>query len=320
MTNDLLNQDMEFDAGAVDTIDQSSVEGGGPSYPVVQWVYGNIKEKKHGGMDYLGGFFVKSDTVDADTMAAAGWTKTTRTFESGADEEGYWKRDAAFAIIAERRRWEVAGDNGPRQVFLWGKYDAAKAAAPSGKAPSGRNQYLVLVKGLEDAGPFVLTMKGAAAQAFESYRDGKAVLSRFSNSVIRAANNASDVAAKKNGKPTGKRWPFRAFWLPVGAARDAQGEPTYIEVGKTDKSKVVIPMALGLPDKPEAVELKKYYVGNVLLDRVNELYEASAAWREAWDNLTPGQVEGEAATAGEATAVAQAVHDAGTAAAEALGL
>lgn len=318
--NDILNgQEMEFDAGLVDTIDQDSVEGGGASYPVIQWVYGNLRDRKNGGMDYQGGLFVKEGAVNAEAMIAAGWTKTERTFESGSSEEGFWKREAAFSIIAERKRWEVAADTGPRQVFPWSKYEAAKTAANGSKTPHGRNQYLVLVKGLEDAGPFVLTMKGAAARAFESYRDGKAVLSRFTATVIRAANAASDAAAKKQGKATGKGWPYRAFWLPVGAARDEKGEPTYTEVGKTGAtSKVVLPVALGLPDKPEGVDLKKYYVGAALLTRVNELYDTSAEWRAAWDNLKPGAVEGNGEAQAENTVEKEA--DASTAAAAAMGL
>ncbi len=291
-TSELL-QEMEFDAGQVDSIDQSSVEGGGPSYPLIQWVFGNAALKKVGGMDYQGGFFVKADKVDETAMTAAGWTKTERTFESGAAEEGFWKREAALSIIAERKRWEVAADNGPRQVFPWSKFDAAKAAANGSGSPRGRSQYLVLVKGLEDVGPFVFTLKGAAGQAFESFRDAKAVLSRFANTVIRAANAASDAAAKKQGKAGGKKWAYRAFWLPVGAARNDKDEPLYTEVGKAPKtSKLVLPVAIGLPDKPEDVVLGKFYVGGDLLTRVNELFDAAADWRAAWENLKPGAVEG----------------------------
>ncbi len=311
MTTELLNNDMmEFDAGLVDSIDQSSVEGGGPSFPLIQWVYGNLRDKKIGGMDYMGGFFVKADKVDGAAMEAAGWTKTERTFESGSSEEGYWKREAAISVIAERRRWEVAADNGPRQVFPWDKYDAAKAAGNGGGA-HGRNQYLVLVKGLEELGPFVLTMKGAASKAFESFRDQGAVLSKFANTVIRAANAASDAAAKKAGKPGGKKWAYRAFWLSVGAARDAKGEPVYTEVGKAPKtSKLVLPVALGLPEKAEQVDFKRFFVGKPLLDVVNEIYDANAEWRGAWDNIKPGAVEGGDLLAAAAETAANDVEDA----------
>ena len=305
---------MEFDASLVQEIDQDSVEGGGAQYPLLQWVYGNPAAKKYGGMDYQGGFFVREKGLDAERMAAAGWTKTSRTFKSGADEDGYWKREAEISVIAQRRRWEINADNGPRQVFAWDKFEAAKAAGNGGKTPHGRNQYLVLVKGLEDSGPFVLTLKGSGAQAFESFRDAKAVLSRFANTVIVAANNASDAAAKSAGKGGGKRWPYRAFWLPVGAARDEKGNPIYIEVGKTDKTPVVLPVVMGLPDKAEGVELGKFFVGREMLSRVNELYDATAEWRTAWDNIKPGAVEGGDAVPAEKEADAAAV------AAAALGL
>jgi hypothetical protein len=36
----VLDQEMQFDAGAVEGIDQSTVEQSGPTYPVIQWHYG----------------------------------------------------------------------------------------------------------------------------------------------------------------------------------------------------------------------------------------------------------------------------------------
>ena len=69
--SDLLNTngtEYEFNPDAVDSIDQDSVEGGGPSYPVIQWAYGNMRDRKHGGVDGFGGFFVKAEKVDGATM------------------------------------------------------------------------------------------------------------------------------------------------------------------------------------------------------------------------------------------------------------
>jgi hypothetical protein len=291
-------QEYEFNPDAVDSIDQSSVEGGGPSYPIIQWVYADLKAKKFGGMDYMGGLFIKADKVDGAVLEAAGWAKTSRTFENGTEEEGYWKREAAVSIIAERKRWEIAPNGGQRQTFPWTGFEKAKEAN-GGKSPSSRTHYLVLVKGLENVGPFVLTMKGAAGAAFESYRDANSVISRFANTVIAAANTASDAAAKKNGKPSGKRWAYRAFWLPVGAARNEKGDPIFKEVGKApNTTNVVLPVALGLPDKAANVDLKRFYVGNDLLAFVNALFDQSADWRTAWENIKPGTVEG-----GDAAAV-----------------
>ena len=313
--SDLLNtQDLqEFAPDAVDSIDQSSVEGGGPSYPSIQYHYGNATLKKVGGMDYQGGFVVKDGAVSAELLTAAGWTKTTWSHDTGSEDDVWWKREIAVSIVAQRKRWEVTPETGPRLTFAWNAFDKAKEAG----RPSGRTHFLVLVKGMEEAGPFVLTLKGSAGRAFEDYRDAKSVITKFSNTVIRAANNASDAAAKKAGKPTGKRWAFRAFWLPVGAARDDKGEPVFVEVGSgKETKKCCLPVALGLPDKPEQVDLKRFYVGNDMLAVVNALHDTSAEWRTAWENIKPGSVEG-----GDAAAVEErAEKDAEDAALAATGL
>ena len=321
--SDLLNtngSDFEFNPDAVDSIDQGSVEGGGPSYPVIQWAYGNMRDRKHGGVDGFGGFFVKAEKVDGAAMEAAGWTKTSRTFENGTEEEGYWKREAAISIIAERKRWEINPTDGQRQVFPWSGFDKAKEAN-GGKAPSSRTHYLVLVKGLEQAGPFVLTMKGAAGAAFESYRNANSVISRFANTVIAAANAASDAAAKKAGKPSGKRWAYRAFWVPVGANRNEKGEPEYTTVGKApNTTNVVLPIALGLPDKAVNVDLKRFYVGNDLLTTVNTLYDEAAEWRNAWTADGGAAANGDATNGDPVVAASAAVRDAEDAALAATGL
>lgn len=321
--SDLLNtngQEYEFNPDAVDSIDQDSVEGGGPSYPVIQWAYGNIRDKKRGGVDGFGGFFVKAEKVDGAAMEAAGWTKTSRTFENGTEEEGYWKREAALSIVAERKRWEINPADGQRQVFPWTGFDKAKEAN-GGKAPSSRTHYLVLVKGLEQAGPFVLTMKGAAGAAFESYRNANSVISRFANTVIAAANASSDAAAKKAGKPSGKRWAYRAFWLPVGAARDDKGDPVFTTVGKApNTTNVVLPIALGLPDKAAQVDLKRFYVGNDLLSFVNGLYDETAEWRNAWTADGGAAANTDTATGNPVAEAAAAEKDAEDAVLAATGL
>lgn len=298
--NNLLNTDnaeLEFDPNSVDGIDQGSVEDAGPSYPTIQYHYGNATLKKVGGMDYQGGFVIKDGAIDSTLLTAAGWTKTTWAHDTGTEDDVWWKREIALSIIGSRKRWEVNVQGSPRLVFPWNKYDVAKEAG----RPTGRTHFLVLVKGLESAGPIVLTLKGVAGRAFEDYRDAKSVLTKFSATVIRAANIASDAAAKKAGKPGGKKWPWRAFWLPVGAARDEKGEPIFTEVGTgKDTKKCCLPAALGLPDKAEQVDLKRFYVGADRLAEVNALFDASADWRSAWETIRPGAVEnGDAAAVQE---------------------
>jgi hypothetical protein len=302
-TNDVLgqgNEGYEFNPDAVNDIDPASVESNGPSFPMLQWNYGEYKNKKLGNdsMDYAGGWFVNGDNVDAATMIAAGWKPESWTHDNGTETSGFYSRSVAVSIIGMRRRWEVAeNSSGNRVSFPWSKYDAALASA-SGKKPSGRLHVLVIVKGLESIGPMVLTLKGAASQAFNGSKNNPGVIGRFAQTVIAAANAASDAAAKKNGKPAGKKWPYRAFWLPVGAARDAEGTPVFEEFGSgNEKKKLCVPVALGLPAKAADVNLKRHYIGEDLLSTVNTLVVEYGEWMVAWDKMEAGTPEGNGAAA-----------------------
>jgi len=279
----------EFNPDAVEGIDQESVEQTGARFPIVQWCSGDQKMKKAGGMEWFGGFFVKDGAIDAETLTANGWTKTTMTHANGSESEGYTRREMAVSVIAIRQRWEVKTNGSPAQIFAWTAYkDAQDVGRPSGKA-----QILVLVKGLEAIGPVVLTFSGTRAVSFIGSNKASGALTKFSQTVITAANQASDNAAKKAGKPAGKHWPYRSFWLPVGANRDGKGDPLFSEVGVgKDVSHVVLPVALGLPDKAEQVDLKKFYIGSDLLNTVNDLYTANTDWRTAWDSIVAGATDG----------------------------
>lgn len=296
MTTDNVTE-FEFNPDAVDQIDQDSVEQTGARFPIVQWCSGAQKMRKAGGMEWFGGFFIKDGAIDAETLTANGWTKTSMTHADGSETEGWTRREMAVSVIAYRQRWEVRSDSAPVQVFPWTAYNTAKELG----RPSGKAQVLVLVKGLESIGPVVLTFSGTRAVSFLGSNKSSGALTKFAQTVITAANFASDSAAKKAGKPAGKHWPYRAFWLPVGANRDAKGDPLFSEVGVgKDVSHVVLPVALGLPDKPDQVDLKKFYCGNELLQTVNDLYVTNADWRMAWDNIIPGATDN-GATVAEAT-------------------
>ena len=289
------SDEMIFDPTAVSGIDQSTVQQVETSFPTIQWNGGNQKMKKAGGMDYAGGFFIPEDAVDAELLLAAKWEKTT--YSHGEKETvGFWRRELAISVIAMRKRWEVTveGSRFPT-LFPWDAYEQAKSYG----RPSGRTHALILVKGLEELGPFVLTLKGTAAMAFEGGRNSPSVITAFAQTVIRRADMESDAAARKAGKPTGQRWPFRCFWLPVGAARDAKGEPVFTQVGQgANTINLVLPMALGLPEKAENVQLGRFYVGADLLAKTNELFaEAQASgWLDAWKSFTSANAQ-----TGEAT-------------------
>ena len=301
MTNELLSSnEVQFDVNAVEGIDGSMVQDSGPMFPIMQWNSGDSKMKKLGtdSMDYAGGFFMKADAVDDAIMERGGWVKTTWTHNDGTEEAGWYRRQMAVAVISMRKRWEVyeAGSRRP-QAFPWaGKgYEQAKAAG----RPKGRTQVLCIVKGIEEAGPVVLTLGGMAGLSFEGNRQSMGALVRFQQSVITAANLASAAKGHRN-----KRWPLFAFWLPVGADRDAKGEPNFTKVGQgNDTTNIVLPVALGLPDKPAGVNLNQFYVGNELLEQCKEIFmDASTTWTNAWDNIQP---DAEQATEEQAAAAVE---------------
>lgn len=289
----------EFDAGLAAGIDPESVEGGGPSFPLIQWTYGDRKLKALGAdkMAYAGGWFINSEMVDPATMVAAGWTKETFTHANGSETEGFYRRQIAISMIAARQRWEVTDAAGNRTVFPWsnGGYEAAKAVG----RPSGRMHILCIVKDLETLGPVVLTLKGAASKAFKGSRNAAGVETKFNNTVIAAANAAAVAKGIKS------RWPYRAFWAPVGADRDASGNPVFTEVGstKTEVTHLVLPIALGLPEKKEGVDLKRFFVGAAMLETVNALYAEYGEWMAAWDanRMETGAVEGNGNGTGSGT-------------------
>lgn len=289
-----MTTEFEFDPNAGFSIDQGTVEtpdSAGPMFPVIQWHYGDPKQLKAGGMDYLGGWFFSTDTGEADSdeqkerkarvavaMGGAGWEETTWIHDSGETTTGMWKREIAVSVISVRKCWQVYVDNNRPQSFPWTQYEAATQAG----RPSSRAHVAVLVKGLEAEGPFVLTLKGSASMAFEGTRKVNGALQEFSRTVIAKANALSAEAAKKAGKPAPK-WPLRCFWLPVGADRDAKGAPKFTEVGSGNStSRVCLPIALGLSKDPD---LKRFYVGPELKDKTQAVYEELEEWRRQWENF-----------------------------------
>lgn len=295
-SNDLLNGNGQtFDPTAIGGIDDSMVMDGGPLFPILQWHSGDRKMRKVGGMDYQGGFFVKTDAIEDELMVAAGWEKAEWTHDGGKLENGWYRRQAALAIVAMRERWEVFAVGSSRPlVFPWNKYDEAKKQG----SPRSRLQVLAIVRGLESAGPVVVTLRGMSALAFKGRNgDGASALAKFQQTVITAANQKSAAAGQR-----GKRWPLFAFWLPVGADRDQDGTPRFTTVGSGNStSEIVVPIAIGLPAKADAVNLNTFYVGNDLLEVCKATWvDAESNWTHAWDNLAPEQEQ--AAAGGEVVA------------------
>lgn len=257
-----------FNPAMAQTIDQDTIESEGSLYPAISFHNGDPAKKKVGGLEYEGGWFISEDGAPAD-MTEYGWQKDSFVNRNGEEIAGYWAAEITVSVIRQRRRWVVNG-----QPYPWNKYeDAGKAGAPR-----GHQQYLVLLKGAEDLGPFVIGLKGHAGMCFSGSRQysSNGALSCFNRTVIAAANAKTKPA----------KWPFRAFWLTVGGQKD-KGSPVFTDVGKQGaSSKVVLPVPVGLPEKAAEVDLDQFYVGDDVLTQVNQIFTDVEGWAAAWDSFT----------------------------------
>jgi hypothetical protein len=255
----------------VDQVDQSTLDQGAPTYPYIQWVNGKPTLKQVGGVAYTGGWFMPASQQQVDDEQMTGWTRGTLDHENGDSTEGWFQRTLHVAILHTRRCWRV-GMNGQSRRFPWNAYDEAMQM---GK-PSGRLQVLAMLPG--DQLPTVLTLSGTAARAFAPSRQGVSVMGDLQRYVILPANKL----ARSKGKLA--NWPWRAFWLEVGAALDAKGGPVFTTVGTGNAtSQVTHPVALGLNDKLTPEQIGKLFVGGANLKLFNETYADTQAWAAAWD-------------------------------------
>lgn len=277
---------MSFNANFVlNNTDESTVETSGPRFPLITWNGGDAKAKKIGGMAYRGGFFVSKEGCPGD-LTEYGWAAESLVLDNGKEIEGFWKDNAEFALIMARKRW-VVQDDGGQKVFSWNDYEKAAAA---GGARS-HQQTLVLVKGLEELGPFVLSLKGTAMMSLNGQKEFVAagVVNNFKRIVISAFNKVLQDAAKKTKGGTFIPAPYRVAWCPVIADSDGK-EPKFSKVGRGDKSSMIVLPVIGkLPEKPEAVDLDAFYVGDDTYTLVNQLYADNVEWQKSWDTLKPGQ-------------------------------
>jgi len=262
---------------AVDGVDQSTVDLEGPQYPFIQWVHGDHRLKKAGGVPYTGGWFMNAEQgITLDELP--GWEAGELMHEQGGSTEGFFVRDLTVALIRSRRCWRVRSGN-KITLYAWNEYNRAAASVPAGGGLSGRLQVLVALRDLEDLGPFVLTMGGSVSRAFSPSRQGDSVMNDFIRSVITPANAAN----RKRGKKA--LWPYRAFWLTVGPQRDDDEQPIYTTVGdKGAQATVTLPCALGLHDKMTLNELGELFVGKERLDLFSTWYEEAEQWAHTWDS------------------------------------
>jgi len=258
-------------------IDQATVETEGSLYPFCQWIYGKPGERRGGGIPYTGGWFIPADQLDGEPQ---GWEKGTLDHMDGSATDGFFRRDIEIALVHMRRRW-VATNKATKEtrVFPWDAYDQA---SEFGRA-AGRTHILVYIRGLEECGPFILTMSSSGGKAFVGSRKEEGVIGRFKRMVIAPANSLN----KKRGVKA--LWPYRAFWLQVGPKRKGDGAPEFDTAGQgTDAVQVTVPVLIGAHEKMSEAEIRALFVGRDLLMEMTEQYTATDPWARAWDEIEPG--------------------------------
>ena len=148
-----------------------AVGGTGYEFPMLQWGYGDKKSSmKNDDFDSQGGWFISEDSIESlndtdlgeslpDALLAAGWSKDQFTTSKGDIVPGFWAKVIEVSPIHERMKWtsEDAAFGGR------GAYD--KALAHGGDFKS-RLHVMVLVRGLVDYGPFILSMGPASGMAW----------------------------------------------------------------------------------------------------------------------------------------------------------
>lgn len=289
---------MAFQVNAAEMYQDEKVEYSGAQfeikYPMVQWAYGNpTLAAKIGGVDASGGWFISEQNIpvaDKDqtvaALLAAGWVNDSITTQAGESIPGFYAEAITISHIANRKRWYGESEDGKK---LYGDWKTVNEKF--GKAKS-QFQVMAALKGLESVGPFVLTMKVSAAMAFEGTKTEVGALSRFLNTVIRKADDASKAAMGiKN--PTKRIWPFREFWLTVGVNRDAKGKVAFKQYGEgKEASQLSVPVAIGLPATHEAMtvsDLDAFSVGPELREFTMRLHEESISWVEEWKKIQEEQ-------------------------------
>jgi len=271
----------------------------GPRFPHLTWKYGNRElanmvpdPSALSTVQYHGGWFLAEDTVNAfgideEELAELGWQADKFTTRQGT-VEGFSAKTIDVRILYMRRRWLKKGDE--RGAVTWGEgFDLRE----QGVGLRSHMQVLVLVKGLESYGPFILTMKGSAQMAFSSagmWR-GSGILDTVRSTLLASANK---LAARK-----GKGFHYMAVYAPVGVEFVEKGKgkkkevaPNFIEMGRGDDTTfLVVPTVVWPADvepghEMSADELSPFFQPQDTYSQAIELYKdaETKSWAEEWDN------------------------------------
>lgn len=247
-------------------------ETGGKRFaPYLGFRKGSPQMKGGSDIAYRGGFYIAYDSAPKDAegnmvdLEDYGWEDTS--FINGEDEEiqCFYRHDVRVAPITMRSGIHVYDYGVLPRSTKWA--DAQKFGSPSGII-----NVLVAIEGLEEFGPYILSLRGHTQMAFQgaaSYK-GVGVQQAFRNTIVKEANS---VTKSSN--------PYYQFWMRLRASTDKKGAPLFYTAGKPPKStKVVVPELFGMA---EDIKNDDYYVGPDNAVAFKEIRESAAEWIREWD-------------------------------------
>ena len=262
-----LPDDDEFDFLRANLEDDLEFQQFGALYPVIQWVNGAPDRKREGGIAYTGGFFVAAE----QSLLVPGFEPYVLMTREGTEVKGYAARDLTCTVVQYRRSWTVQPDEGLAQRFAHEEYDDAVAL---GKA-RGAVHLLVRPRGLDEC--VIVSFRGMTAKSVAGMGKDRGIVPAFGQTIVNAANRL----ALKDGRKQG--YPLCAFTLTMGPGRNEKDEPTFVEVGEKEKSRVTLPAWLDRPtDVVGAVEIRNRFVGKTALTENQAYYRDAEAWIEEW--------------------------------------
>lgn len=320
-----------FDFTQNDDINQEEIESGLSGFPRLRFLNGSpkaqpVRKGDNPGANWYGGFSIDMSLAERfQDVDWSGWQEDARIPESGKDAGKVipvmWTRKITFVQVQRRRCWRPSTPQGEGQsplVFPWSKYSEAVAASTVGKA-AGEAECLLIIKGLENAGPLLFGCAGNVQMYW--FGDKQAirevgVLSTHRDILHKAANLFTGLLV--SGKDSkAKATDFHAWWMTAEANKNADGTPKFIKSGEADTAKpVIVPVAADLPapnfyeaaiaaikadlnivKSPASNPVVKAFLetlGNYQVAPKSELWqqilrlrEDHVAWKAEWDEAKP---------------------------------
>lgn len=276
----------------VDQTDDNLIDVAGEGYVTLQWAKGDLKMAKKGvtDLDSVGGWWIAKERCSdelGEALKGIGWEETAYSLRDGGQIACYAAKDIVFSWIAERSLTEYRVKDGrdTKVVRVGGNVDweTLKPIATNNYVTK-RLQVMIVLKGLEEFEPMVITAAGSVQMCLEARnreRSVKPTVDAILGKALKSVLKASKAA------------PTYAFWIKVGVSRDKKGEVVFEERGTgTDTTHMVLPMLYDVPESLSKVtgdDLEKHFVGDFYGKFTALREEALAEWVKAWGENYTGE-------------------------------